>query len=524
MSSIKISDLLPLSPDVTKPNAYQVFGLESGEQDLERVKSAIRNAYRNLRGTRDSAPPQSWKQALKLAEAARQVLEDPDKKRELDAKLLAAAAPKPPADVAVANPVADPLADLLPKSNPISSQSAPAPSGQPVPNQAAAVLGLPPLGAPPPGTPPLGTPPSAQASPSVPTPAPVASTTIPGLPTQPQVAVQAEPVVMPQSVGWAPPKATPGRRRKRKNTGMLMFGVLVLAMIGGIIYLMLRFLDDKPIQLARTTDGGYVVSQPNDSNAARDPRAKSDGVMAAAPSSGIASAVPRQPSKFTPPSDTPASQPMMGQQPMSDPSMTEPTMPEEAMPNLAMASSPPATEMASADQGEAIASLEQLIKDANWDKMKPEADRLLKQNLPGDQGKRVSTLYDIADLASYYRGGIVRGLQSLKTGNTFDVVEGFPVIVVQASASSLTVQYDRKNKQYTIDTLPPALVTVLASKTLNHELSDVKAALSLYRLIHPSTNDDYRKDAWVQLESVDGQLKDLDSANLIKVAKELLAK
>lgn len=204
-----------------------------------------------------------------------------------------------------------------------------------------------------------------------------------------------------------------------------------------------------------------------------------------------------------------------------EPSTTEPMKPEPT-PDTPTPDQPSA-EVLAANQAK-IEAVEKLIQTAQWEQMKPAADGLLKLELSGEQFDRASSLYDIADLANYYRGAIGRGLTSLTTGNTFEYVEDVPVIVVEVSSDRLSIQYNRKTQTYTIDELPPRLTERLVSLTLSSEKPDTIAAQALYRLIHPATNTEYREDAFETLATLDGRLEKVDTEMLQKVAKEILSK
>ena len=226
---------------------------------------------------------------------------------------------------------------------------------------------------------------------------------------------------------------------------------------------------------------------------------------------------------------------MKSPEPMTQEPMTQvPTMPEPAMPQSPPTPPPnkpptqpkpsePTPAMLQANQAK-IESVKQLIRSANWKEMKPEAVALLKLKLTSEQSKLASSLYDIADLSAYYRGGIERGLATLQTGATFEYVDDFPVIVVEATADSLSIQYNKKTQTYSLDDLPQRLTETIAAFALDPDRPDSIAGLALYRLIHPKTNDEYRQDAFELLASVDGQIEKVDSAMLQKVAKEILAK
>ena len=86
MPATKISDLLPIPEGTKKPHAYQVFGLEGGEQDGEKIKAAVQAVYDQLRIAKDNTDPKLWRTAAKVVEKARAILSDPQKRAALDAR------------------------------------------------------------------------------------------------------------------------------------------------------------------------------------------------------------------------------------------------------------------------------------------------------------------------------------------------------------------------------------------------------------------------------------------------------
>ncbi len=553
MSATQLSDLLPIPSGVSQPNAYQVFGLKGGESDNDQVIMAIKYAYAHLKQTRASADPEVWKRAARIAEQAKKTLEDLELRNRLDHQIEVSKASADQASAAMA----DPLAGMLPASNPMAGPAKEPPSTQqpsPEPrnsNNAASVLGVTPgstasLGTPPTAASMLGTPPT---GPALPPPAAVAS---------PPGVLKAPSVESAPAMGWTPPK--PARKRRKKKSGALLFGLLVVGMLSAIAYLLYFLNENGRIAIGNTPVAATTVADPAP-DSKRTPRAnlanKNDGVMAGAVTSGVAASLqnPRPGSSnglgsVAPNSDaiqnaingqvggdsmdsSQSGEAMMGQPDALEPTMMVPAMPEPAMPEPAMPepampepttsepepSGSPSPAVVQASQ-EKIAAAEQLIRDAKWDQMKPAADALLKLDLNSDQRKRASALYDIADLANYFRGGIVRGLATLQVGNTFEMAKDFPVIVTDVSAQSLSFQYNRVQKSFTIDEMPPTLVERVSSMSLSLDQPDVIAGLALYRLLHPATNDEYRLDAMEQLQTIDGQLEKVDTGAMLAVVKE----
>ena len=525
MAATRITDLLPIPPGIAKPHAYQVFGLEGGEQDPEKLKQAMRAVYERLKTAKPECDPTLWSQAAKIAEAARKVLEDPEKRKELDARFGVVSVSQP-------SEPSDPLAGMLPSSDPLmqapkDSTSSPTANENAAAASAGAVLGIPPLGA--------------QSQSGSGSTNPPATPSVPGQ-LGPPIRAPGDPVVAnapssnaantndqaPPAVGWEPAK--PSKKRRKKKSGLFLFVLFVLAMlgsIGGLLYFLSE--NGKVVINAPEDPDGKIISDPGrpadpPSLPAKPP---SDGVLGDIGSSGIADA-PSKPSGLSeanPLDENPLAG--NGQQMVaSDDSMGSPG--ESQMPNENMsAPAPPSTEPDEATRQQIqsrIAAVEQLIRQGNWDQMKPAADALESLPLKGDQISKARTLYDIADLATFYRGAIQEGLASLNVGATFEVQDGFSVVVVESSQQALTIRFDRKEKSYTIDTLPERLMERVAAIKLERERPDAIAGRSLYRLIHPTTIESYRALAWEDLAAVDGQLKNVDSGKLVEVAKSILQK
>ncbi|WP_372896693.1 hypothetical protein, partial [Stieleria sp.] len=453
MSASKLSDLLPIRTSADKPNAYQVFGLKSGESDPAKITAAMQRVYEGLKQSKPTADPLVWKQAAKLAEAARKQLEDPQQRRALDASLGVAVETAresgPSTDSGTASATAaepdDPLASLLPRSKPLPTSAAGSSTDGAPATRAAAVLGVPPglatpatdrsgnaptAAVPALGTPPLGTP---------------ATAADPTTASQPG----GQPASGNAPIPWAPPK--PKKKRRRKKTGLFLFGVFVLVMLGAIIGL-LQFLTQGG-QIALRPDGlpadnGVVVAEPRpESDRPLPTAADRDGVLGEVAASGIADSL-RKPNSAattnsgsesnnvdppTSPTPTPTS-PTPTSPTQTSPTQTSPTpanmMPPVGMsiPETPMTPEPPATgstpstptptatpnptpamtaERVAANQAK-IEAVQELIRTADWDQMKPAAEALTKLDLDAEQSKRASALYDIADLATFYRGAIGR--------------------------------------------------------------------------------------------------------------------
>lgn len=542
MQPASLHELLPLDPAIKKPNAYQIFGLDGEETDHE-IVLAVRTTCERLKERQSNCEPKTWQQAARLVTAARQVLEDPQQRAQLDRK-LAAERPTPtnetPTATDSAMESADPLAGLLPNSNPLqqsdSSTSATVTSGT-TKSTAASVLGL--VASPSEtasestdsalGTPPIGTPPTSQAIEN-----PLLKSESPA-----------------DGVNWAPPKKTRTRRKKSK-AGLFAFTAIVVLLLGGIVFLLDRI--SKGERLAVNENGiPTKVETVSERSAPRKPIARplGDGVMPPDASGGITpnlGEMAASGSTLAPPggfefsdgktpdvgdAEIPNEIERSSNMPAMNSDIRDPfAMPEENQPSNQDAKSdempspsmkegePDAAAMETARKQ--MEETESLIKTAQWDSMKVSADGLLKLKLTPEQFKRASTLYDIADLATYFRGAIFRGAATLQVGNDFEVVDGFRVIVVEITTTEITVQFNKRQKTHALDKLPPTLAERLASFQLDLESPDAQAGMALFRLIDPTANQDYKDDALKTLEALSGKLEKVDSENLLAVAKELL--
>ncbi len=275
MPATKITDLLPIPEGTREPHAYQIFGLEDGEQDLAKVAKAVQASVSQLKAAKSSTDPKLWGKAARLVQEARITLADPTKKAQLDARfgIIAfddeAASPNSPGSsdpLAAVLPTADPLAAVLPPSNPL----APIAGGNSVPPVPA------------PHAP--HSPPVPQVSPEAGPTADMVPQSIFGIPTHPSA--YSHPHADPGSAAPVVIRRTKKRRRKSSFLGMFLFAIFALGMFG-LIGMLGYFLLFGPGQVAITkTDGQIsITTQPVDDNAAT-PRVGAPGPVADQPQRG----------------------------------------------------------------------------------------------------------------------------------------------------------------------------------------------------------------------------------------------
>jgi hypothetical protein len=514
----KITDLLPIPEGTREPHAYQVFGLEVGEQDSRVIAAAVKHTVSHLKSVKDSTDPKLWAKAAKVVQQARVTLADPEKKSQLDARfgifsIEEENSPPPTKSAAV-----DPLAGMLPSSDPL-----------------AAML---------PATNPL--------APIAPVPSPVAVAQ-PATPhasaTANQSAFEVASVTVPMVK-----KAKVLKRRRRSIVGTLAFGVFTLGMIG-VISVLAWFLMFGSGQVAITNSGdgltittkpqteGIAVGDPANPAADDPPPREIDPVMGHLasntppprdPSRSINSEI-EDPLETTPLETTPMETVPMETVPMEtvpmetvpmetvpmettppDPAMTpEPPAPEPPAP-------PPLTEEMIAAASQAIERTRELVRGAKWREMKAVAEATLALPMNEQQKSEADTLYEIADLATYYREGIDLAVKNLSIGNDFEVAADLRVIVVEKGEDLLVVRYNEKNRSFKFDEFPFSLAHKLASFSIPASPT-TDAAKAVYQALAPSATQGHREEAIAWLRQITAEVEGADLKRIADMIEQMYA-
>ncbi|TWU58026.1 hypothetical protein [Rubripirellula reticaptiva] len=493
MAFKKLSELLPIDDANSAPHAYQIFGLEDGEQDIARITKSVQATVARLRSVKADSAPAVWKKAAQLVQAARVTLADPAKKAELDARfgIFAIDETPPTAKAPAANSPSkvDPLAGFLPPSNPVAPIAPVAPT-TPVTPSIPAVSGIP-------------------AGIVVP------NTASPIAPSSP-----AAPVLR----NVRPVKT----RRRGSKLGTLMMATFILSMLGAIGALS-YFLFFGPGTLAITSkDGSLTISTspgantgsstvaqpfPIEDNRAPITKKKFDPVM------GNMAGNVEPPFQLSPPDMSTSVQPMIAPEPTemaSKPSLQpEMTTPSKTQP---MTEQPAVSDAAVAQADAAIAKVVDVLRSAKWGEMKSLAETTAAMPMNNDQQSLADGLYQLADLATYYQGGIQRGLGSLAVGNDFEVTSDFRVVIVEVGPDFLVVRYNAKNRTFKFDEFPFPLAEKLATFSIA-EGPLRQASMSAFQAIAPMSNEGYRDKAIATLGSLDGQVEGADTTLVIEAIK-----
>jgi cytoskeletal protein RodZ len=393
----------------------------------------------------------------------------------------------------------------------------------------------------------------------------------PMLPPVPQAApkvVQAVPLgtAKPAATGPAVKPAIPkpvvkpkksSSRRRKSVLGTALFAMFILGMFG-IIASLLYFMmygtghlsvtsKDGQISVSTTPQGQTPATAANSSLPTRQ-----DHVLGAAPSSGLAKSIgsladanPMTKAATETPEDpmtdpSPLQQQPTNMNPVIRPTKPEVTPPPETKPTPEMDPAPsPAPAVLPVESGEqaspamemtdemieaantAIAQAERLIQQANWEQMKTAANEVTEMTLSSEQRKYAEALYQLADLATFYRNGVVKGIATLQPASTFELTEGISFLVVETSPNGLTLRRGARNKSYTLEEMPFVLTEKLCAFVLSPDKPENIAARSCFQAIARKSNTEYRKDAVAWLESVNDEIEGVDTKEVAKAIKKL---
>ena len=210
---------------------------------------------------------------------------------------------------------------------------------------------------------------------------------------------------------------------------------------------------------------------------------------------------------------------------MSDSPMTEmPDVNPDGMMSVSPGSTSGPVEMSPADIAKVDQQIDvvtQMVRGADWANMESAAEKLLDLTLTDQQREKATGLYDLAQLATYYRGGIQRGLATLKATQDFDIGDGFRVLVVEVSSEELTIRYNARNKKYLFDELPFRLADKLATFSMDFEQPKVQAAMWAFHAVSPLTNADHRQQAIESLTALKQDIDEVDTGLVSKVIQKL---
>jgi hypothetical protein len=480
--------ILSLPPETKSPEAYRVLGLAVFEADRVKIKLAAERTFARLKDVKSSSDAAAWETANQWTKNAYAILGDPSKKAAYDRKLAAENASKPP--------VVDPLAGVLPGAPtrptfhpgnaPQISSSIVDPLAGTLPNS----LGVGNLAQSPPG------PPGAN--------------------------ILTAEVAIP-SVGHR--RSTIHRRRFPWGAIFLsLFCLVMIAGLGGLLYLVQR---GNPIVI--NTSGRPLVGSADDPDG--------DGQMVAPPGKvavkekrpfdpvmgGLAGDMPPPQAPVivdeTGQATSAVNEPAMPASPTAEPSMPVPPATSESPPMTPIPAVPAPDPSPTPEQikaGEvAILAVSNAIKQHDWVKLKSLAEKAESMAATDPQKEQAEMLFQLADLATFYRGAIEKAIGTLEAGHELDVSTDLKVVIVETSANKLIVRFNGRNKEYTYDSLPLLLAHKLALLTLPADSPTNQAAKYSYQAIASITTADYRAAAIKELEKITDEVTGAEPAKLV---------
>jgi hypothetical protein len=143
--------------------------------------------------------------------------------------------------------------------------------------------------------------------------------------------------------------------------------------------------------------------------------------------------------------------------------------------------------------------------------------------MPADKQPIADGLFQLADLVTFYRGGVVRGVESLTVANDFAVTPDFRIVIVETGPDLLVVRAGAKNRSYTFDQIPFKLSEKLAEFSIDAGPTR-QAAMAAYQAVSPLADEGHRDQAVKVFGALDGQINGAQSDQLISAIKHLFPK
>lgn len=192
------------------------------------------------------------------------------------------------------------------------------------------------------------------------------------------------------------------------------------------------------------------------------------------------------------------------------PPMIAQTEPTDLEPDPVSEVPPPEMESLSdemiASSDKTLEQVRALIREARWKEMKVAAEAALATRMTDKQKAEAEALYELADLATFYRGGIERAVAELKVGSDFEVKADFRVIIVETGEDLLVVRYSAKNRSFSFDEFPFSLAHKLASFQVPDSPAGA-AAKAAYQAIAPLATDEHRVEAITWLREINEEVE-----------------
>jgi hypothetical protein len=152
--------------------------------------------------------------------------------------------------------------------------------------------------------------------------------------------------------------------------------------------------------------------------------------------------------------------------------------------------------------------------------MKTISEKAVASAVTGEQKELAEGLFELADLADFYRVGIEQAIAGLEVGGTFEYVPGVTVNVVETGPDKLTIRVNGQNKRYTFNTLPLTLAHRLAAFKVTPDETGI-AAKCAYQAVAPNSTDEHRTAAIKWLSEITEPIEGIDPERMIKTIERV---
>jgi hypothetical protein len=458
MSSIH--DLLPIPTGMQTPNAYHVFGLESGEQDMDKITAKVVAVIEQLKLVKEQSDPGLWQQAAKMVDQSRKILADPKRKSALDATLPQVSNQTVPKQLP--NSSGDPLAGLLPSGDPLLL------SGDRL--------------------------------------------LLSGAPLFPVTKIQQEMRTVDRS-------SKRRQSRRRTSTGNWILGLMILALVAVVCLLgYFVFLRQGKIEIVKTGDKITISTEAQGSYRAVESVASSPVPDRPVPDRPVPDRpVPDPPETIdlataTPPESVPTDR------------ILESDHPSEVTTAPEMTRVAPPTDVRMLDQSkqqEELEQVRQLIRKSDWKNMKSAAESLTEQNLSPQNQLDAQRLSELADLATHYRGGIERAVSELQAGHEIVINDSLFLQVAKKADDLLIVRSSKEQKwSFSFDEFPFSLAHKLASFQVSESPTGL-AAKAVYQAIAPKATEANREESIQWLTAISDEIEGADRDRLVQAIQSI---
>ena len=160
------------------------------------------------------------------------------------------------------------------------------------------------------------------------------------------------------------------------------------------------------------------------------------------------------------------------------------------------------------------------IHSADWEGMADSLKSSTRSTMSADEKRKLQPLLELADLATYYREGIRRAVDTLAIGNDFAITDSFRVIVVDKGADLLVVRYNQKNRSFSFDEFPFSLANRLAELTIPPGPT-LDASKAVYNAIAPKATESHRKASVAQLRAIGDEVNGVSVPRVANTIEQL---